>query len=93
MLACVGFVMMMYANMQPFSLDRIMFTCQWKSIMWMKEAYKVCHSPSLGLATKAKTCKGASQEWSLGVAFHILRSVGEWGNELPHSQMSSHFGS
>jgi hypothetical protein len=39
-----------------------------------------CHSccrPNLGLATKARICKGAGQERSLGVAFHAFESVGE----------------
>jgi hypothetical protein len=26
-----------------------------------------CHNLGLGLATKAKACKGVGQEWSLGV--------------------------
>jgi hypothetical protein len=36
------------------------------------------HEPkaSLGLATKARACKGASQEWSPGVTFHAPRNVG-----------------
>jgi hypothetical protein len=39
--------------------------------------YLLCHNPNLGLATKLKACKGARQEWSLGVSFHAPRSVGE----------------
>ncbi len=34
-----------------------------------------CCNPSLGLATKATTCKGASQEWSPKVTFHVLGSL------------------
>jgi hypothetical protein len=54
-------------------------------------AYKVaiCHNPSLGLATKAKACKSASQEGSPGVTFHAPASA----NEPSHSQGNSHFGS
>jgi len=37
----------------------------------------MCRSLSLGLVTKARICKGAGQEWSLGVTFHVPRSVGE----------------
>jgi hypothetical protein len=33
---------------------------------------------SLGLATKVRTCKGVSQEWSLRVTFHAPESVGVW---------------
>jgi hypothetical protein len=36
-----------------------------------------CHNPSLGLVTKASVCKGASQEWSPRIRFHVLESVGE----------------
>jgi hypothetical protein len=36
-----------------------------------------CCYPSLGLTTKAKVCKGASQEGSLGVRSHAPKSVGE----------------
>ncbi len=41
-----------------------------------------CHNPSLGLATKAKVCKGKAK-----------KSVRECENEDSHSQLSSHFGS
>jgi hypothetical protein len=45
----------------------------------------ICHNPSLGLATKARTCEGAGQEWSPGVTFHAPKNVGEcgrvWRNE------------
>ncbi len=34
-----------------------------------------CSNPNLGLMTKARACKGASQEWSLKVTFHAPRSV------------------
>jgi hypothetical protein len=34
-----------------------------------------CHNPSLGLATKARVCKGANQERNLGVTFHAPGSV------------------
>jgi hypothetical protein len=32
----------------------------------------VCHDPSLGLTTKARTWKGASRECSMGVTFTLL---------------------
>jgi hypothetical protein len=35
----------------------------------------LCRNPSLGLATNAKVCKGASQEKSPGVTFHAPGSV------------------
>jgi len=37
----------------------------------------LCHNPSLGLATKARASKGASQERSPGVTCHAFRSVGK----------------
>jgi hypothetical protein len=36
-----------------------------------------CHNPSLRLTTKARACKGASQEGSPGVTSHVPKSVGE----------------
>jgi hypothetical protein len=45
----------------------------------ISSGYSLCRDLSLGLATKAKACKGASQE--------------ECEDEDSHSQMSSHFGS
>jgi hypothetical protein len=37
----------------------------------------MCCNPSFGLATKARACKGASQEGSPGVTSHAPKSVGE----------------
>ncbi len=36
-----------------------------------------CHNPSLGLATKAKACKGAGQKGSPGITSHAPRSAKE----------------
>jgi hypothetical protein len=44
----------------------------------------VCRNPSPGIATKARACKGASQEWSLKITFHVLGSVGECEEVNPH---------
>jgi hypothetical protein len=33
----------------------------------------LCHNPNFGLATKARTWKGASRECNLGVTFMLLR--------------------
>jgi len=38
--------------------------------------YHQCRNPSIGLTTKAKACKGVGQEWSLGITFHVLESLG-----------------
>ncbi len=38
---------------------------------------KICRNHSLGLMTKARACKGAGQEGSPRVTFHVPRSVGE----------------
>jgi hypothetical protein len=35
-----------------------------------------CRNFSLGFMTKPRACKGADQEGSLGVTFHVLESVG-----------------
>jgi len=56
--------------------------------------YKYYHNPSLGLATKARANKGAGQEWSPRVKFHVPESVRKCERMNPtHSQVSSHFGS
>jgi hypothetical protein len=44
-----------------------------------------CRNPSLGLATKARACKGVGQEGSLGVASHVLGSVGKCEGMNPHT--------
>jgi hypothetical protein len=36
-----------------------------------------CRNPSLGLVTKARACKGASQKGSLRITSHALMIVGE----------------
>jgi len=36
-----------------------------------------CHNLRLGLATKARACKGVGQEGSLEDTFHAMGSVGE----------------
>jgi hypothetical protein len=41
-------------------------------------------NPSIGLATKAKACKGVGQERSLGVTSHALGSVRECEGMNPH---------
>jgi hypothetical protein len=40
---------------------------------------------SLGFATKVRACKGASQEESSGVTFHIPRSAKECEGMNPHT--------
>jgi hypothetical protein len=51
-----------------------------------------CRNLRLGLTTKARAYKSASQERSPGVTFHVPGSTKEWGNEPSHSQRNSHFG-
>jgi hypothetical protein len=46
----------------------------WKMWNMFKEGY--CN-PSLGLATKARACKGVGQEGSLGITFQAPGRVGE----------------
>ncbi len=43
-----------------------------------------CHNLSFGLMTKARACKGASQEGSLGITSHVPGSVGECEGMNPH---------
>jgi hypothetical protein len=44
-----------------------------------------CYNSSLGLTTKARASKGASQKWSLGVTFHALESVRNFEGMNPHT--------
>jgi len=37
----------------------------------------ICCNLSLGLATKARACKGVGQKGSLGVISHVPRNVGK----------------
>jgi hypothetical protein len=64
---------MLGANRMPFIKDLIL--CHYGAC---------CHNPSLGLMTKARACKGMSQEGSLWVTFHTLGSVGECEGMNPH---------
>jgi hypothetical protein len=62
------------------------FTTYFVWLIWMKPRnlaligffiIALCHNPSLGLTTKARACKGASQEVSMGVTSHAPESVGK----------------
>jgi hypothetical protein len=44
-----------------------------------------CCNPNLGFVTKAKVCKGAGQEGSLGVTSHVPGSEGECEGMNPHT--------
>ncbi len=44
-----------------------------------------CHNPNFKFATKARACKGASQERSPGVTSHAPKSVGECEGMDPHT--------
>ncbi len=43
-----------------------------------------CRNLSLGLVTKARACKGASQEGSPRVTSHALENLGECEGMNPH---------
>ncbi len=45
----------------------------------------LCHNPSLGLTTKARAYKGASQEGSPGVTSYAPRSAKECEGMNPHT--------
>jgi hypothetical protein len=47
--------------------------------------YTLCHNPNLGFATKARACKGAGQEGSLGITSHAPRNVGKCEGMNPHT--------
>jgi hypothetical protein len=54
----------------------------------------LCCNLSFGFVTKVRACKGAAQEWRLGVTFHVPRRLRIWESvkiEPPHSQVNSHF--
>jgi hypothetical protein len=40
---------------------------------------------SFGIVTKAKACKGACQEWSPGVTFHVSKGVGGYKGMNSHT--------
>jgi hypothetical protein len=46
--------------------------------------YKVCYNLNLGFATKAKACKGASEEGSPRVTSHVPGNVGKCGGMNLH---------
>ncbi len=51
----------------------------WKHIdtTWLNFATDLhYHNPSLQFVNKAKACKGAGQEWSPRITFHVPRNVG-----------------
>jgi hypothetical protein len=67
----------------PTFLER--FKCRSKSGNNGRSWGTLCCNPSLGLVTKAKVCKGAGQEWSLGVTFHAPGSIGKCERMYPHT--------
>jgi hypothetical protein len=72
-------------------------TLSWKMSTWSTnniKCFKCCHQHfwghnyrdlSLGFATKARVCKGASREWNSGITLHVPRSVGECEGMNPHT--------
>ncbi len=47
--------------------------------------HRLCHNLNFGITTKARACKGASQERSLGVKLHAPRSAKEHEGVNPHT--------
>ncbi len=47
--------------------------------------HSACRNPSLGLTIKARACKSAGQEGSLGLTSHAPGSVGEYEGMNPHT--------
>ncbi len=56
-----------------------------KKIMLVDDICSRCRNPSFGLATKAKVCKVAGQEGSLGITPHVPRSVRKCEGMNPHT--------
>ncbi len=54
-------------------------------VHFVSKGLHVCHNLSLGLATKAKVCKGAGQEGSPGVTSRVLESVKECEKMVAHT--------
>ncbi len=50
-----------------------------------KDGHHYCHNPNLGLMTKARACKVAGQEGSLGVTSHAPRIAKECEGINPHT--------
>jgi hypothetical protein len=46
---------------------------------------RIYRNPSLGLATKARACKGAGQKGSPGITSHAPGSAGECEGTNPHT--------
>jgi hypothetical protein len=60
---------------------------------YTKNIVKGYRNPSLGFVTKARVCKVASQEGSLGVTSHAPRNVGKCEGMNPHTSKGAfHFG-
>ncbi len=51
------------------------YSCSRDHLNYLLHSY--CRNPSLGFVTKARACKGVSQEGSLGDTFYVLGNVGE----------------
>jgi hypothetical protein len=56
-----------------------------KKITFTLLGVQECHDFNLGFTTKIKACKGAGQEWNLGVTFHDLGNVEECEGMNPHT--------
>jgi hypothetical protein len=54
-------------------------------IIMMDDCEVMCCNPSLRLVTKARACKGVSQEGSPRVTFHAPKSAKECEGMNPHT--------
>jgi len=61
-----------HPNLFIFGRQLKKFGCWWWNL---QRGHVICRNPSLRFTTKARTCEGAGQEWSLGITFHVLESV------------------
>jgi hypothetical protein len=57
----------------------------WVVAYWFWDVEDICRNRNLELATKARVCKGAGQEWSPRITFHVLRSARECERMNPHT--------
>jgi hypothetical protein len=63
--------------------------CKWDTMnqrdYCKKWLHVFCYNPNFGLSTKAKAYKGANQQWSLRVTFHVPGNVKKCEGMNPHT--------
>ncbi len=71
-------LLLLVTLMQAYNSINVQYSFGTITIVFHKGQFDLsCRNPSLGLATKARACKVAGQERSLGITFHAPRSAKE----------------